>query len=341
MSNYDKLDNEIAKRRDARKMNRSERKLQRKKRKKKIWRRILFTFFILILAIAGGAYFFFKDFTSDMFQSLGEDKKELTSKLKAKEPISILLMGVDERENDAGRADTLIYTTINPITNRMTMTSIPRDTRTTMIGKGTEDKINHSYAFGGTKMTVDTVEAFLELPVDYYVKINMEGFTKMIDALGGVTVYNDLEFKYHGFYYPEGEITLNGDEAQIYVRMRKQDPRGDFGRQKRQQDVIQAVIQKGTSFSSVTKIKDMLNVIGNNVETNLTSGNMLTMVTKYIGAKDHIESIRLEGAGENINGGYYWIPDATHLQEVKTRLKTELDKNAKPETTPKEEQTAE
>ena len=312
-------------------MNRSERTLQRKKRRKKIWRRILLILCILILAIVGGAYFFFKDFTDDIFQSIGEDKA-LTSKLKAGEPVSILLMGVDERENDSGRADTLIYTTVNPVTKRMTMTSIPRDTRTTIVGKGTEDKINHSYALGGTKMTVDTVEEFLGLPVDYYVKINMEGFTEMIHALGGVTVYNDLEFKYYGYYYPKGEITLNGDEAQIYVRMRKQDPRGDFGRQKRQQDVIQAIIKKGTSFSSITKIKDMLNVIGNNVETNLTSGNMLTMVTKYIGAKENVESIQLEGSGEKINGVYYWIPDATNLQEVKDKLATELDKNAQPET---------
>lgn len=308
-------------------MRRSERKLQQKKRKKKIWRRIFLTLLLLIMVGIGAIFFLFQDLASDMFQSIG-DNSASTSKLKAGEPVSILLIGVDERENDAGRADTLIYTTVNPITKRFTMTSIPRDTRVTIAQKGTEDKINHSYAFGGTEMTVNTVEQFLDLPVDYYVKINMEGFIKMIDALGGVTVYNDLEFKYHGFYYPEGEITLKGEEAQIYVRMRKQDPRGDFGRQKRQQDVIQAVIQKATSFSSVTKIKGMLDVIGTNVETNLSAGNMLTMATKYIGAKDHVESIQLEGNGQKINGVYYWIPDATNFQEVQQKLKNELNKNA-------------
>lgn len=310
-------------------MNRTERKMQRARKKKRTRHRVFFSLFFILLLAVGGIFYYFKDFTDDMFLSIGKDKTEATGKLKGKEPVSILLMGVDERDNDAGRADTLIYATVNPNTNRMTMTSIPRDTRTTIIGKGTQDKINHSYAFGGTKMTVDTIEELLGLPVDYYVKINMDGFTEMIDALGGVTVYNDLEFKYHGFYYPEGEITLKGDEAQIYVRMRKQDPRGDFGRQKRQQDVIQAIIKQATSFSSLPKIKGMLDVIGNNVETNLTTGNMLTMATKYIGAKDNVVRHQLEGSGEKIDGVYYWIPDQTNLQEVIAQLKVELDKNAK------------
>ena len=72
----------------------------------------------------------------------------------------------------------------------------------------------------------------------------------------------------------------------------------------------------------------MLDVIGTNVETNLSAGNMLTMATKYIGAKDHVESIQLEGNGQKINGVYYWIPDATNFQEVQQKLKNELNKNA-------------
>ena len=111
---------------------------------------------------------------------------------------------------------------------------------------------------------------------------------------------------------------------------RSRDPRGDFGRQKRQQDVIQAVIQQGTSFSSLPKIKGMLDVIGNNVETNLSTGNMLSLITKYIGAKDNVTSIQLEGSGTKIGGVYYWIPDETHFQTVKDQLKNELDKKATP-----------
>ena len=144
-------------------MNRTERKMQRARKKKRTRHRVFFSLFFILLLAVGGIFYYFKDFTDDMFLSIGKDKTEATGKLKGKEPVSILLMGVDERDNDAGRADTLIYATVNPNTNRMTMTSIPRDTRTTIIGKGTQDKINHSYAFGGTKMTVDTIEELLAL----------------------------------------------------------------------------------------------------------------------------------------------------------------------------------
>ncbi|MFP3489657.1 LCP family protein, partial [Staphylococcus sp. SIMBA_130] len=90
--------------------------------------------------------------------------------------ISILLMGVDERENDQGRSDTMIMITVNPNDNSMMMFNIPRDTRTEIIGRGTVEKMNHAYAYGGVEMAMDTVENFLDVPIDYYFKVNMEAF---------------------------------------------------------------------------------------------------------------------------------------------------------------------
>lgn len=180
-------------------------------------------------------------------------------------------MGVDERDGDKGRADTLIYMTVNPKTNTTDMVSIPRDTYTKIIGKGTMDKINHSYAFGGTQMTVDTVENFLDVPVDYFVKVNMESFRDVVDTLGGITVNSTFAFSYDGYSFGKGEITLNGKEALAYTRMRKEDPRGDFGRQDRQRQVIQGIINKGANISSITKFGDMFKVVEDNVKTNLTS----------------------------------------------------------------------
>lgn len=72
------------------------------------------------------------------------------------------------------------------------------------------DKINHSYAFGGTQMTVDTVENFLDVPVDYFVKVNMESFRDVVDTLGGITVNSTFAFSYDGYSFGKGEITLNG-----------------------------------------------------------------------------------------------------------------------------------
>lgn len=161
-----------------------------------------------------------------------------------KEPFSVLMLGVDERKDDSGRSDTMIVITVNPEKQTMKMLSIPRDTRTEIIGHDTVDKINHAYAFGGVPMAVDTVENFLNIPIDYYVFINMEGFLQIIDTLGGVTINNDMDLTFDEYHFPEGEITLDGNEALIFSRIRYEDPRGDFGRQIRQRQIIEAVMKK-------------------------------------------------------------------------------------------------
>lgn len=90
----------------------------------------------------------------------------------------------------------MIVLTVNPKTNTTKMVSIPRDTRTENVGKGKVDKINHAYVFGGIQMSVDTVENFLNIPIDYYSEVNMDGFKDIAEAVGGVDVNNDLDFTY-------------------------------------------------------------------------------------------------------------------------------------------------
>ncbi|WP_283748616.1 LCP family protein, partial [Bacillus cereus] len=191
-------------------------------------------------------------------------------KISKSEPVSILLLGVDERGNEKGRSDSLILITLNPKNNSMKTVSIPRDTYTEIVGKGKSDKINHAYAFGGVDMSVATVEKFLNVPINYYIEVNMAGFKDIVDAVGGVDVNNDLEFKQDKHHFAKGNIHLTGDEALSFTRMRYEDPRGDFGRQMRQRQVMQAVIKKGATFSSLTSYGDVLTAIQKNVKTNLT-----------------------------------------------------------------------
>jgi polyisoprenyl-teichoic acid--peptidoglycan teichoic acid transferase len=109
------------------------------------------------------------------------------------------------------------------------MLSIPRDTRTEIVGKGTIEKINHAYAFGNEEMAMKTVENFLDIPIDYYIKVSMEGFKDIVDAVGGITVNNDLDFTQDGYHFPKGQVNLDGKKALAFTRMRHEDPRGDFG----------------------------------------------------------------------------------------------------------------
>ncbi|MFZ1691444.1 MAG: LCP family protein, partial [Trichococcus flocculiformis] len=167
--------------------------------------------------------------------------------LEAGEPVSILLLGVDTGDlgrTEQGRSDSMVVVTINPHTQKTTLLSIPRDTYTEIVGYGTSDKINHAYAFGGTAMSINTVQQMLDIPIDFYVMVNMAGIQEIVDAVGGITVESPLTFNQNGYDFVQGTNQLDGEAALAFARMRYEDPAGDTGRQGRQRLVIEAVIRK-------------------------------------------------------------------------------------------------
>ncbi|MGE8204549.1 LytR family transcriptional regulator [Heyndrickxia sp. NPDC080065] len=305
---------------------RSDRANQRKKKKK--WKIIGIILLLLIIGAGSYVYAVYHSLTKAVdtmhkpvdMQNLRE--KEIN--FKNRDPISILLLGVDERKGDRGRSDTMIVMTVNPSLQSVQMLSIPRDTRTEIVGKGTQDKINHAYAFGGVAMSVNTVQKFLDIPIDYYIKVNMQGFEGIVDAMDGVTVNNTLDFSYGGYHFPKGKLDLNGKKALQFVRMRKEDPRGDFGRQERQRQVIQGIINKGASFSSLTRFSNIFEALGKSIETNLTFDEMMSIQKYYKDARHKIDPFELKGDGTKINGIYYFIVPEAERQKAQNRLKEHL-----------------
>lgn len=303
-------------------------------KKKKGWKKIVLIIFLLLIA-ALGAYAFLvyqslNKAVDTMHEPISREKSEKRTDeitLDKKEPFSVLMLGVDEREGDRGRSDTMIVLTVNPNLNSVKMLSIPRDTRTEIAGEGFQDKINHAYAFGGVEMSMNTVENFLDIPVDYYMQINMEGFKDIVDSVGGVTVNNDLDFTHEGIHYPKGSITLNGQKALSYSRMRYEDPRGDFGRQQRQRQIIQAVIKEGASLSSLTNYREIFSALSTNIKTNLTFNEMVEIQSKYKSAGDNIEQLSIKGSGTKIDGIYYLQVDDSEKQRIQKELKTHLELN--------------
>nr|WP_263324282.1 LytR family transcriptional regulator [Neobacillus sp. Marseille-Q6967] len=303
-----------------------------KKKKKRTWLKVT-GIVLLLLLVAVGVYGFtvYKSLTNavdTMHQPVERKQSEKRPEpvaLEKKEPFSVLMLGVDERQGDRGRSDSIIVLTVNPNNNSVKMLSIPRDTRTEIIGKGIEDKINHAYAFGGVAMSMDTVENFLDIPIDYYVQINMEGFKDIVNAVGGVTVNNDLDFTYEGVHFTKGELQLNGEKALKYSRMRYEDPRGDFGRQLRQRQIIQAVIKEGASLSSLTNFSNIFTALGNNVKTNLTFDQMIDIQSNYKTAGNNIQQMEIKSQGTKINGVYYGIVSAEEKQRVQSELKAQLE----------------
>lgn len=304
-----------------------------KKRNKKWLRTIGIIVLVLFIGLIGYGIYVYSSFTNAVDTAYEPTERDKSSKREEKiileetEPFSVLMLGVDEREGDKGRSDTMILLSVNPNKNSIKLLSIPRDTRTDIIGHGTVDKINHAYAFGGVEMSVASVENFLDIPVDYYIKMNMEGFADIVDAVKGINVVNDLNFTQGSFQFDKGEIHLDGKEALAYIRMRKNDPNGDFGRQKRQRQVIQGVIDKGASIGSLTRLDDIFEAIGKNVKTDIAFSEMVEIQQNYKQASNKIDQLSLEGSGEYIGDIWYLIVPEEEKLRVQTELKTHLELN--------------
>lgn len=245
--------------------------------------------------------------------------------LKKEKPFSILLLGVDQRVNDRGRSDTMIVMTVNPNTKSIKMLSIPRDTRVPITGHNL-DKINHSYAFGKEELAIETVQNFLHIPIDKFVKVNMEGFKDVVEALGGVNVNSNLAFTYEGHTFVKGVNELNGADALKFVRMRYDDPNGDFGRQQRQRQLIEAVINKAKSPTIFLSAINTMDAIGKNVRTNISYDEMKLMQKNYSQVMTQIDQLSLKRShGERINNIYYSIPDDSEIKEIEQILKQQLE----------------
>ncbi|MBR2567143.1 MAG: LCP family protein [Paenibacillus sp.] len=236
--------------------------------------------------------------------------------MENKEAFNALILGVDERANDRGRSDTMIVLSVNPAKQSILMFNIPRDTRTSIVGHGTEDKINHAYAFGGVNMSVQSVENMLDIPIHYYMKVNMEGFAQVIDMLGGVDVNNPFAFDYEGRRYEQGNIHLDGESALGFSRMRYDDPKGDLGRNDRQREIIQQVLKNTVQVSNMFQFESLLDEVSTHVRTDVTFDEMKQMFTNYRPVLNRIESIEIQGSGKKIDGIYYYMVDQKERDRI-------------------------
>lgn len=262
--------------------------------------------------------------TNDL--QLPEKRQQTVNITTKKEPFSALILGVDERNGDDGRSDTMIVMTVNPTLQTTKMLSIPRDTYTEIMGKGFQDKINHAYAFGGMEMSMKTVENLLAIPIDYVAKVNMESFVDIIDIVGGITVDNTLNFYYDREHFPIGELNLDGEKSLKYVRMRYDDPSGDFGRQNRQKQVIQGVLKQSMSLNTIWNYKSIFKTLEKNVELNLSFDDLLNIRKNYGDSFSTIEQLYMkQGTSMMQNEIYYYIPNEQELLQIQNTLNQHLE----------------
>ncbi|SFL43328.1 transcriptional attenuator, LytR family [Gracilibacillus orientalis] len=297
------------------------------RRKSKKWWILtpLIILLVIILAVGGYIWSIVND-VEDTFDSKMHDPVESidTEKVKEKtenaEPLNILLLGVDQRANDSGRSDALMVLSLKPEKDEMQLVSIPRDTRTMIVGRGSEDKINHAYAFGGPDMAVQTVQNFLDIDIDYFVRINMEGLQELVDEVGTITVDNEIEWNDGKYQFTKGPVDMDGEKTLAYVRMRKKDPAGDFGRTDRQRKVIQAIINEGASVANITKVDEVIDIMGNNMSTSLDFDAMKSLLNGYRNTRKNVTSYRMKGSGTTIGGTYYYIVPDEEVTNVRDMI---------------------
>lgn len=303
---------------------------RRRRMMKKVFWWTLGILLFLVLFFAGVAWHNLKVTTNNMYNSAGITKQRDADKVLAqKRPVSILLLGTDTGalgRNYKGRTDTMMVMTINPQKKTTTIVSLPRDMRVDLPGYPDESpaKINAAYTFGGVKESVKVVHQHFEIPIDYYVMVNMGGLEKAINQVGGVDVTSPLTFTYGGASFKKGKTYhLNGSNALKFSRMRYDDPQGDYGRQQRQRLIIVALLKKSASYKSVLN-RQFLKSVADSSQTDLTFKNMITLARDYRGARAKVVQDHAQGKGRNIDGQDFEVVSNTEQERVTTLLQNSL-----------------
>lgn len=228
-----------------------------------------------------------------------------------------LVLGVDEQKDDAGRSDAIFLATVNPYEKSVMITNIPRDTYVQIPGKY-RDKINHSYMFGGEKLVKQTVEKFLKMPIDGYVRMNMQSLKLVVDRIGGIEVTVPFDFSYNGSHFRKGRMNLNGKQALAFSRMRKKDPKGDRGRNERQQEVMRAIIQRATHPYVMLHIVPIVQELKKSIVTDISTLTILQLIYTYHDVEmSRVVTNRLEGNGVLMNGIYYYIVEQDEVNRLR------------------------
>ena len=285
------------------------------KKKKTSWLPIVLLLGAFALAAVAGALF--------ASSSLFDDKPTETKAARMASPDKtvVMLMGVDEREGDVGRSDTLMIATLDAKKHKAAILSVPRDTRVKIKGHGF-DKINAAYAYGGHKLTKSTVEDLLGAEMEHYVIINVNAFTKIIDAIGGIDINVEKRMYYEDPWDDNGGLVINlypgqqhmdGKTAITYVRYR--DEEGDIGRITRQQKFMKAVMDKLTSPSIIPRIPAIIGQVVDSINTDLSVKQMIEFMAALKEAQSNgLQTEMLPGRPMYIGGVSYWIPDLSKLR---------------------------
>ena len=330
------------------------------RRRRRIWRWLLAL--VLLLAVIGGVVF--ATVLNNVHQSINKMQRsaditkarQVSQVIKDGKPFSMLVLGTDTgalKRDRTGLTNSMMLITVNPKTKTTTMMSIPRDIMMSISGAENTfpQKLNAAFPIAGVGASMLTLQNYLNVPIDFYVLVNMGGLEKLIDQVGGVKVASPLTFTYtpeadttpatYKFFKDQEKFeyakdgknfktytTMNGDAALSFSRMRYDDPQGDYGRQLRQRLVLKALLKKSASISTLMNAKFMAS-ISTNVETDMTYADIMNLAKKYMPATKNQVSDHMQGVGDMYGGVSYQMVPESEKQRVTNKLRQSLDLSAK------------
>jgi polyisoprenyl-teichoic acid--peptidoglycan teichoic acid transferase len=305
------------------------RKKIRRKKKRSLGRSLLFLVgiggAIVLVILAASMITFFTGLKSGLTPSEGEN----IPKPLAGERINILVLGVDVPLDSKGnvnysiptRTDTMMLATLDVNDGSISVLSVPRDTRTQIPGRTGFYKINSAHVYGGPGLSVQTVSKFLDVPIHYYVRTNIEGFSKIVDILGGIEIEVEKDMHYVDIYQDlvidlkEGKQILNGDKAMQFVRYRGDG--SDIRRIGRQQQFLSAVANEFLHPSTLFKLPRLAGEIVKHLDTNMQAVEMVKLARLVVKSDPSaIEMNVVPGSGRTIGGASYWVADMEKTQEI-------------------------
>lgn len=277
----------------------------------------------------------FEDHTRIIHQiTVDIQNKDLAKRVGiTKEPFNVYISGIDTYGGigKVSRSDVNMIMSVNPQTKEILLTSIPRDAYVTLHSYGKLDKLTHSGIYGIDE-TVSTVEDWLDLDINYYIRVNFTSLQDIVDAIGGIDVTSPQAFKssVSEYSYTEGINHLGGEAALFFARERKSFSDGDQERIKNQQRVLSAILEKVTGSSVIlTKYTQLLNAVGDEIQTNLTQKDISALVRMQLSDLGNwtIDTISITGKGTydaTYSMGsrklYVLVPDDASVEEAQGRI---------------------
>ena len=261
----------------------------------------------------------------------------------AMEPFTVYISGIDTRENKLlrnSRSDVNLLATVNPESHEILLVSIPRDYYVETVCKpdmgcmnGAMDKLTHT-GLHGPETTEMTLEKLFDVSINYNVRVNFSSLVHVVDELGGITAYNpNTVTSLNGnYYFKEGDVTMNGDEALGFVRERYSFTDGDRERGRNQMRVMTAIINKMMSPKILTNFTGIMNSLSSSFETNMSEKDIKALVQAQLAdpAKWTIYSYSVTGSGgtdyaaELGDNAYVMYPDQATVDNAKADIKAVL-----------------